>query len=131
MPNLIWKRLVTASYGHYGQSAARIGPDRICQIRLPASVSAPVFFFLFFQRRHGSYRADPTRYPIWMAWSGFGPNTSGLEARRCAGIIWPGFWQAHPACYQFPICRLGFVLPQASRIIIYCSKPARIRFSSG
>ena len=21
------------------------------------------------------------------------PNTSGLEASRCAGIIWPGFWQ--------------------------------------
>ena len=21
------------------------------------------------------------------------PNASGLEASRCAGIIWPGFWQ--------------------------------------
>ena len=21
------------------------------------------------------------------------PNASGLEARRCAGFIWPGFWQ--------------------------------------
>ena len=28
-----------------------------------------------------------------MAWSGFGPNASGLEASWYAGIIWPGFWQ--------------------------------------
>ena len=47
--------MVTASYGHYGQRAARIGPDRICRIRLSASVSAP-----FFRRRHGSYCAKPT-----------------------------------------------------------------------
>ena len=37
-------------------------------------------------------KTDPD--PIWMAWSGLGQiNTSGLEASRCAGIIWPGFWQ--------------------------------------
>ena len=35
--------LVTASYGHYGHIAARIGPDRICLIRLPASDSVPFF----------------------------------------------------------------------------------------
>ena len=31
--------------------------------------------------------------PIWMVWSGFWPNASGLEASRCAGIIGPGIWQ--------------------------------------
>ena len=36
-------------------------------------------------------KTDPD--PMWMAWSGFWPNASGLEASRCAGIIGPGFWQ--------------------------------------
>ena len=36
-------------------------------------------------------KTDPD--PIWMAWSGFWPNSSGPEASRCAGIIGPGFWQ--------------------------------------
>ena len=56
---------ITASYGHYGQRAARIGPDRICQIRLLASVSVP-----FFQRRQGAYCAEPTR--IRSGWPGQG-----------------------------------------------------------
>ena len=31
------------------------------------------------------------------------PNTSGLEASRCAGIIWPGFsGRTQPARYQLP-----------------------------
>ena len=54
-----------ASYGHYGQRAARIGPDRICRIRLLASVSVP-----FFQRRHGSDCAKLTR--IRSGWPGHG-----------------------------------------------------------
>ena len=44
--------LVTASYGHYGHTADRILPDRICRIRLSASDSA-----LFFQRKPGPYCA--------------------------------------------------------------------------
>ena len=79
--------LVTASYGHYGQRAARIGPDRICQIQLPASVSAP-----FFQRRHGSFcanRPESDLDGLAMVW----PNASGLKVSWCAGIIWPSFWQ--------------------------------------
>ena len=48
--------MVTASNGHYGQRAARNGPDSICRIQLPTSVSVP-----FFQRKHGSYCAKPTR----------------------------------------------------------------------
>ena len=66
------------------------------------------------QNRPGSYMPDPTsriRFSsvfskkariilrktdpdhIWMAWSGFGHNRSGLEVSWCAGIICPCFWQ--------------------------------------
>ena len=78
-----------ANYGRNGQRAARIVPDRICRIRLPASVSV-----LFFQRRHGSNCAKPTR--IRPGWPGQGLAKHinfGLEASWCAGIIGPGFWQ--------------------------------------
>ena len=79
--------LITASCGHYGLRAVRIKPDSIRRIQLHASVSVP-----FFQRKHGSYCAKLTRiqsrWPV-RVW----PDASGLEASRCAGIIWPGFWQ--------------------------------------
>ena len=85
-PEAFWLRpvmAITASYGHYGQRAARIGPDSICLIRLPAlSVSAP-----FFQRRRGSDLDGLVRVR---------QNASGLEANGCAGIIGPGFWQDAP-----------------------------------
>ena len=75
--------LVTASYGRYGQPAARIRPESICRIRLPASVSVPLF-----RRRHGSYCAKPTRNRS--GWSGQGLvwKQAGVQ-----GIIGPGFWQ--------------------------------------
>ena len=79
--------MVTASYGHYGQRAARIGPDRICRIRLPASLSVPFSkegMDHTAQNRSGSDLDVLVR--VW-------PNTSGLEASRCTGIIGPGFWQ--------------------------------------
>ena len=92
MPDPTGSLLVTASYGHYGQRAARIGPDSICRIRLPASVKAPFFFFFFFkegmdhivQNRPVSDLDGLVR--IW-------PNASGLGTSWCAGIISPGFWQ--------------------------------------
>ena len=56
MPRRSGSVLVTASYGHYGQRAAKIGPDRVYRIPLPVSDSVP-----FFQRRHGPYCAKPTR----------------------------------------------------------------------
>ena len=79
--------LVTASYSHCGQRAARIGPDNICRIRRPATVSASFFkegMDQMMQNRPGSDLDSLVR-----GW----PNASGLEASRCAGIIWPGFWQ--------------------------------------
>ena len=64
-------------------------------------------------------------------------NTSGPEARRCAGTIWPGFWQdatgpvsgrTQPARYHFPTFRLGSVLPQTSRIILCKTSPDPVYF---
>ena len=84
----IQKHFVTAIYDHYGHCAARIWPDRVCLIQLPASDSVPFF------KRHGSYCAEPTR--IRSGWPGQGlakKNASGLEASWCAGIIVAGFWQ--------------------------------------
>ena len=70
--------MVTASYGHYGQHAARIGPDRICGIRLLACDSVP-----FFQRRPGSYCAAPVRI------------RSGWPHQVLAKRIWSG---SKPVC---------------------------------
>ena len=103
-----------ASYSHYGQRAATIGPDSICRIRLPGSVSAPFFSFSFFskedhimQNRPGSDLDGLVR--VW-------PNTSGLEASWCAGIIGPGFWQ--DATGPLPVSHfktLGCVLPHTAQ----------------
>ena len=62
-------------------ASARVGPDRICRIPLPASDSVPFFTV---QNRPGSDLDGLVR--VW-------PNASGLEASRCAGIIGPGFWE--------------------------------------
>ena len=60
---------------------ARIGPDRICQIRPTVSVSVPFF------QRHGSYCAKPTR--IRCGWPG-----QGLTKH-----IWSG---SKPVCRNHP-----------------------------
>ena len=60
MPDLIRKHF---GYGHYGQCAARIGPDRICRIRLPASIF-PMKAWAILCKTHLDL--------IWMAWPGFG-----------------------------------------------------------
>ena len=73
-----------------------------------------------------SRKTDPD--PIWMAWSGL--NTSGLEASRCAGIIWPGFWQE--ATGPLPISHFQTRFRSSTDIPDNTAqKPARIRFSSG
>ena len=54
------------------------------------------------------------------------PNTSGLLASLCAGIIWLGSGRTQPARYQFPTLRLGSVLPQTSRIILCKTSPGPI-----
>ena len=117
---------MTASYGHYGQRAARIGPDRVCLVRLPASVSN-----LYFQRRHGSYCTvtKPTRI------------RSGWPCQGLAKWIWfrsksvcrnhrAWFWgERNRPATSFSIS--GSVASIHRRPGWYCEKPARIRFSSG
>ena len=79
---------ITASYGHYGQRAARIGPDSI----YAGSDFTHPFQLRFYkegmdhivQNRPGSDLGGLVR--VW-------PNTSGLEASWCAGITGPCFWQ--------------------------------------
>ena len=95
MPDHIRKR-----FG-YGQRAAGIGPDRICRIRLSASVSVPSF-----QRRPGSCCTKPARIRL-EGLVRFWPTASGPEASRCARIIWPGSGRTQPARNQFPTFRLG------------------------
>ena len=54
------------------------------------------------------------------------PNTSGLKANWCAGIIWPGFsvsGRMQLACYQFLTFRLGFIHPQMFRIVLCKTSP--------
>ena len=102
----------SAGYGCYSQCAVRNGPGRICLIQLPASDSVP-----FFQRRHGSRCAKPTRIPSgWPGqvlakriWSESKPVCRNHRARFLAGCNRP--------CYQFPTFSLGSVLPHTSRII--------------
>ena len=94
--------LVTASYGRCGQRAARIGPDRICQIRLPASVSVP-----FVQRRHGSYCAKPTRI------------RSGWPGQSLAKRIWSGsklVYRNHRVWFLAGRNRLATIFPLSDSV---------------
>ena len=118
MPDLIRK---ISGYGHYGQRAARIGLERICQVWLPTSVPVP-----FFQRRHGPYCAKLTR--IGSGWSGQGlakyirsgskPVCGNHQARLLAGRNRPST--------SFHTFRLGSALPQTSRIILCKTSPGPI-----
>ena len=109
----------------YGQHAARIGLGGI----YARSDSPRLIQFCFSkegmdhiaQNRPGSDMDGLVR--VW-------PNTSGLEAGWCAGIIWPGFWQWQDATGPLPVSyRLGSGIPQTSQIIL-CKTP-QSWFSSG
>ena len=79
--------MVTASYGHYGQRAARIGPDRICRIRLSGSFSVP-----FFRRKQGPYCAKSIR--IRSGWPGQGlAKRIWSESKLVFRNHRAGFWQ--------------------------------------
>ena len=107
-----------ASYGHYGQRAARIGLDRIYHIRHPASVSVP-----FFQRM-----CKTDLDPIWMSWSGFGQTHLVWKLAGVQESSGPVSGRTQPARYQFPIFRLCSVLPQTSRIILCKTSADPIEF---
>ena len=83
-------RPVTASYGHYGQRAASIGPD---SIYAGSEFSHPIRFRFskegpdrIAQNRPGSDLDGLVRLR---------PNASGPEASQCAGIIGPGSGGMH------------------------------------
>ena len=86
MPCPIWKHFV------YGQLAARIRPDHICLMQLPALDSV-----LIFQRMHRSYCAKPTLIQSgWPGqglakclWSGSKPVCRNHWAWLMAGCNWP------------------------------------------
>ena len=68
--------------------------------------------------------------PIWMAWSAFCQTHLVWKQAGAQESPGPVSSNTQPIRYQFPTFRLGSVLPQTSWII-YCTKPAQIRFSSG
>ena len=99
--------LVTASLGHYGQSAARIGLDRIYA---RSDFPHPIRFCSFKEgpdnivlNRPGSDLDGVVR--VW-------PNPSGSEASRCARIIGPGFWQN--ATGPLPVSHFQTGLPSST-----------------
>ena len=110
--------MVTASYGHYGQRAARFGPHRVCRIRLFASVSAP-----FFQRK---CKTDLDL--IWTSWSGFGQTHLVWKQAGVQESSGPVSGRTQTARYQFPTFRLGSVFPQTSRIILCKTSPDPVWF---
>ena len=103
-----WLRPVMAITASVQPESARMVYTRsiLCQIRHPASVSIP-----FFQRRHGSYCAKPTR--IRCGWSGQ-CLAKHIWFRKQVGIQespGPVSGRMQPARYQFPALRLCSILP--------------------
>ena len=58
----------------------------------------------------------------------FWPSASSPEASRCARIIGPGTGRTQPARYQFPTFRLGCLLPQTARTILWETSPGPLWF---
>ena len=124
--------MVKASYGHYAQRAARIGPDHICRIRLPASNSVP-----FFQRRPGPYCAKPTRirsgWPVPVLAESIWSRSKLVRKNHLAWFLaelnqpatsFP--LKADPVAF-FPLAQWFLHRRPGS----YCAKLGRIRFGSG
>ena len=115
---------VTASYGHYGQHTARIGPDRICWIQLPTSDLVP-----FFQRKPGPYCAKLTRirsgWPgqVWdkCIWSRSKPVRKNHFAQFLA--------ESNQPTTSFSLLDSVVFSHRLSRS--HCAKPGQIQFDSG
>ena len=115
--------LVTASYGHYGRRAARIGPDRLYQIRLSTSDLVP-----FFEIRH-LYHTVQIRPGFRSGWSGEGLAERIITVWKQARIIGHLFLAGRnrPAT-NFPFSDSVAFFDR--RLGSNCAKPARLRFSS-
>ena len=109
--------ILTASYGHYGQHAARIRLNHKCRIWLPQFPHTVSVWF---------HSSKESLDHIVQNWPGsnldgqvrFWPNMSGLEASWCVIIIGPSSGRMQSACCQFP--RFICVLPQMAWIMILC-----------
>ena len=111
-PEAFWLRpgmAVTASVQPESGRIVYAGSDfpRLFQLSFPKNV----------QNRPGSDLDVLVR--VW-------PNTSSLEASRCAGIIGPGFWQ--DATGPLPVSHFQTRFRSSTDVP---DNPARIRFSSG
>ena len=119
-----WLRPVMAITASVQPESGRIVVYNLCLIRLPTSDSVR-----FFQRRHGSYCAKPTRtrsgWPGQVlakrSWSGSRPVCRNHLARCLAGRNRP--------LTSFPLSHSDAFFHR--RPGSYCAKPARIRFGSG
>ena len=111
---------ITASYGHYGQRAARIGPDIII---MPDPTSRIRFSSVFPKKAWITLcKTDPG--PIWMAWSGSGQTRQVQKQARVLESPGQVSGRTQPVRCQF----LTFTLvPFFHR---HCAKPAWIRFNS-
>ena len=109
--------LVTATYGHYDQHAAKIGLGCICWIWLPASDSVP-----FFQRRPGSDCEKPARIRSGhilakIFWSGRKSVCKNYRAKLWQNATGFSIWNSVAFFHRRPRS--------------YCAKKARIRFVCG
>ena len=115
-----------------------IGPDRICQIWLPATVSVRFFFFFFllfvclfvFSKKAWIIlrKTDPDL--MWMAWPGFGQTHQVWKQGDVQESSGPVSGRTQSARYQLPTFTRGSVLPQTSRIILCKSNGPRLANTS-
>ena len=116
--------MVPASYGRYGQRAARIRPASII---MPDPTSRIRFSSVFPDKAWITLcKTDPG--PIWMAWSGFGQTRLVRKQTGVPESSGPVSVRRQPARYQFPTSRLGSVLPQTSRTTLWKTSPVPIWF---
>ena len=104
--------MLTVSYGHYGQCAARIRPDYICWLQLPTSDSSS---------KEGLDRTEQNRPRDDLnGMVRFWPNASGPEASQCVRMIWSSCRRMELAHnqFQFPTFKLSCIPPQTARITL-------------
>ena len=101
-------------YGHYGQRAARFGPDSI----IMPDLTSHICFSSIFPKKAWIILCKTDPDPIWMAWPGFGQMHLVWKQAGVQESSGPVSGRTQLACYQFPTFRFGSVLPQTSWIIL-------------
>ena len=101
-------------YGHYGQRAARFGPDSI----IMPDLTSHICFSSIFPKKAWIILCKTDPDPIWTAWPGFGQMPLVWKQAGEQDSSGPVSGRTQLACYQFPTFRVGSVLPQTSWIIL-------------